>query len=113
MQDHDGSSTCNDGGDVQNPCPTSEILGMIREGTAGTASGDGLANCLNEGDTGTDQSFYRAARIYNSGSIDPSTRLECGIATHCYASDIANRLTGWVNAPHGCNCDTDYASCGC
>jgi hypothetical protein len=39
--------------------------------------------------------------------------LECGIATHCYSSDIANRLTGWVNADHGCACDDDFASCGC
>jgi hypothetical protein len=33
MQDHDGSSTCNSGGTVQNPCPESEIEGMISEGS--------------------------------------------------------------------------------
>jgi len=68
---------------------------------------------LNQAGTSSDQDFYRAARIYNSGSIHYTTRLECGIATHCYASDIANRLTGWVYAGHGCACDTNPSSCGC
>ncbi|KAH8904705.1 hypothetical protein BR93DRAFT_960804 [Coniochaeta sp. PMI_546] len=113
MQDHNGAGTCNENGNVQNPCPTGVITQMIREGTAGTSSGDGLANCINQAGTSADQAFYKAARIYNSGSIDSSTRLECGIATHCYASDIANRLTGWVYAAHGCNCDANFASCGC
>lgn len=51
------------------------------------------------------RAFYIAARLYNSGSVDPSNKLEKGIATHCYSSDIANRLTGWVQAAHGCNLD--------
>lgn len=113
MQDHDGAGTCNENGNVQTPCPTGVITQMIREGTAGTNSGDGLANCINQAGTSADQAFYKAARLYNSGSIDGSTRLECGIATHCYASDIANRLTGWVYAAHGCQCDDNFASCGC
>ncbi|KAB5518149.1 hypothetical protein GE09DRAFT_1066138 [Coniochaeta sp. 2T2.1] len=113
MQDHNGAATCNENGNVQTPCPTGTITQMVREGTAGTTSGDGLANCINQAGTSADQAFYRAARIYNSGSIDGSTRLECGIATHCYASDIANRLTGWVYAGHGCTCDDNPASCGC
>lgn len=46
--------------------------------------------------------YLQAARIYNSGSIAPSGNLEDGIATHCYSSDIANRLTGWVNAATKC-----------
>jgi len=45
MQDHNGAGTCNDNGWVQNPCPTGVITQMIREGTAGTNDGDGLANC--------------------------------------------------------------------
>ena len=112
MQDHNGWATCNEGG-VQTPCPDNTITNMIREGTAGTSSGDGLANCINQSGTSSDQDFYRAARIYNSGSIHSSTRLECGIATHCYASDIANRLTGWVWATPNCPCDANYASCHC
>jgi hypothetical protein len=37
--------------------------------------------------------FYKAAIIYNTGAIAQSGNLEDGGATHCYASDIANRLT--------------------
>lgn len=108
MQDHNGAATCNENGNVQNPCPDATITQMVRDGTAGTSSGDGLANCVNQGgnwdqNNGDVAAFYKAARIYNSGSIASSGNLEDGIATHCYASDIANRLTGWVNAPHGCN----------
>lgn len=69
---------------------------------AGTASGDGLANCINQANASGAQAYYKAARIYNSGSIAPSGNLQDGIATNCYAADIANRLTGWVHAPLGC-----------
>lgn len=103
MQDHNGEATCNDNGKVQNPCPRNTILEMVREGTAGTNSGDGLAQTLNQAGAKDVTAYYKAARIYNSGSIDRSGDLEKGIATHCYASDMANRLTGWVSAPHGCN----------
>jgi hypothetical protein len=51
------------------------------------------------------QAYYRAARFYNSGEIDPSGDLGKGSATHCYASDIANRLTGWTDAPSACTLD--------
>ena len=46
--------------------------------------------------------YYRAARVYNSGSVDPSGDLGQGVATHCYASDVANRLRGWSLGGHGC-----------
>jgi hypothetical protein len=112
MQDHNGGYTCNDNGVVQTPCPWDSIHGMISEGARGTDNGDGLADCINQSGKWTDADFYRAARIYNSGSIAADARLEHGIATHCYASDIANRLTGWVYAQHGCTCDDNPASCG-
>ncbi len=104
MQCHNGDGTCHSDytGQVQNPCPAGIITQMIREGTAGTKSGDGLAQCINLSNSGSVTGFYEAARIYNSGSIDPSGDLCRGIATKCYASDIANRLTGWVFAPHTC-----------
>jgi len=104
MQDHNGFYTCNDAGTVLNPCPDDYITGMIREGAAGTNDGDGLAQVINEAGDQNVRAFYRAARLYNSGSIEGDC-LECGIAIHCYASDIANRLTGWVQAPHGCTLD--------
>jgi hypothetical protein len=127
MQDHDGAATCNS--DVaQSPCPQETITQMIQEGSkqdlsgflsksyrtspanarllaAGTSSGDGLANCLNEATGTAAQAYYQAARIYNSGSIAASGLLQDGIATHCYSSDIANRLTGWLLAPHACTLD--------
>ena len=103
FQDHDGSHSCNDGG-IQDPCPQSEIAGMVQDGMAGTAAGDGLQQVVAQGGgTGSSQGYYKGARIYNSGSIVSSGDLGRGIATHCYASDIANRLTGWVTASHGCN----------
>ena len=99
MQDHDGSGTCNEGS-VQNPCPASEIYQMIQDGVMGTAAGDGsvqtLSQAVTKGGSGA-QAFYMAARIYNSGSVVQGD-LGAGVATHCYASDIANRLTGWVKA---------------
>jgi hypothetical protein len=108
MQSHDGSGSCNNGG-VQNPCPSSEIVQMIKDGTSGTSSGDGLQQIL-AGIGGTDVSmYYQAARIYNSGSIATAggeKNLGAGIATHCYASDVANRLIGWTTAPSTCNQNT-------
>ncbi|KAL9107108.1 MAG: hypothetical protein Q9227_007974 [Pyrenula ochraceoflavens] len=105
MQDHDGTHSCNDAGNVQNPCPAAEINGMIQDGVGGTDAGDGLAATINQaegsGKSGA-QGFYTAARIYNSGSVDPSGDLGAGGATHCYSSDIANRLTGWVLAATQC-----------
>lgn len=112
MQCHDGQATCNSDvtGVVQTPCPAATIAQMISEGVAGTAIGDGLAQLLNSA-TGPAyglqgaMAFYGAARLYNSGSIDASGCFEKGIATHCYASDIANKLTGWVSAAHSCTFD--------
>ena len=106
MQSHNGAGTCNDAGVIQSPCPSSEIKQMALEGAAGTTTGDGLVQCLQKsGAAGDVSAVYRAARMYNSGSIDPSGYLGAGIATHCYSSDIANRLTGWVLAPYGCTLD--------
>ncbi|OCK78407.1 carbohydrate-binding module family 50 protein [Lepidopterella palustris CBS 459.81] len=102
MQDHNGAATCNENG-VQNPCPADTITQMIRDGTEGTSSGDGLKQCLAESKATDVSMYYKAARIFNSGSIDSSGNLGAGVATHCYASDVANRLTGWVYATHTCS----------
>ncbi|KAK5116074.1 hypothetical protein LTR85_009356 [Meristemomyces frigidus] len=79
MQSHNGTGTCNTNnaalslsGTVQTPCPASEIHQQIQDGTAGTSSGDGLEQCLQkQGQTDVSQ-YYRAARMYNGGSIDPT-----------------------------------------
>ncbi|KAK5117853.1 hypothetical protein LTR85_008627 [Meristemomyces frigidus] len=74
------------------------ILAMVQDGTQGTSAGDGLVQNLdNYGNA------YSAARGYNSGYIPKSGNLsEAAGATACYVSDIANRLTGWVNATSTC-----------
>lgn len=105
MQSHDGTGTCNSGTSVQDPCPQSEITQMITDGAMGTSSGDGLKQCLATAATTDVSQYYKAARIYNSGSIAASGLLEAGVATHCYSSDIANRLTGWVTATSTCTFD--------
>lgn len=105
MQSHDGTGTCNDV-TIQNPCPASEIVQMIQDGAGGTSSGDGLKQCIAETGASDVSMYYKAARIYNSGSIAPGGNLGAGIATHCYASDIANRLAGWSSGSSGCDPNT-------
>jgi len=103
MQSHDGSGSCNRDGMIQNPCPESEIFQMIRDGVEGTPDGPGLkALIAQEGGSTDAASFYKAARAYNSGTVASSGNLGQGIATHCYASDIANRLLGWSDGPSLC-----------
>lgn len=102
MQSHNGSGTCFG----KNPCPASQITQMIRDGTAGTSSGDGLKQTLasakaKTGDGGS-RMYYTAARIYNSGSANFDNLDDGRRATPCYASDVANRFTGWTLAPSQC-----------
>ncbi|KAK7751731.1 hypothetical protein SLS62_006392 [Diatrype stigma] len=103
MQSHNGSGTC----DGVNPCPADQILQMITDGTAGTASGDGLQQTLaaTTASIGTSdaQAVYAAARMYNSGSVNYSNLNDGITSTACYAVDVANRLTGWALATTGCN----------
>ena len=105
MQAHDGPSSCNMNGKIQTPCPPAEIFGMVFDGVGGTSTGDGLAGILNSLAEDKDaQAYYRAARQYNTGSIAADGNLdEGGHSTNCYASDIANRLTGWAWAPKTCH----------
>jgi len=112
MQSFEGTGTCNSGaGQILDPCPVDMIYQMIEDGAMGTAAGvaagnggDGLVQALNRAPGTGAQAFYQAARLYNSGSIPSSGDLDSG-ATKCYASDIANRLTGWVQAEKKCFLD--------
>ncbi|KID82248.1 hypothetical protein MGU_10412 [Metarhizium guizhouense ARSEF 977] len=102
MQSHNGNGTCAD----TNPCPASQITHMISDGVAGTSSGDGLQQLLDQargvtGQNGT-RPFYAAARLYNSGLIDYNNLDKAMGSTACYVSDIANRLTGWTLADSSC-----------
>ncbi|KAI9720843.1 MAG: hypothetical protein M1812_002682 [Candelaria pacifica] len=91
MQSHNGA-------DYNPNNSKASIVQMIRDGTQGTNSGDGLVQGINQSGN-----VYAAARIYNSGSIAKDGNLSNGNgATACYVSDIANRLTGWVNAKTNC-----------
>ncbi|PNP51908.1 hypothetical protein THARTR1_07499 [Trichoderma harzianum] len=97
MQDANGTHTCwigpNNG---INPCPNNQIVGMIQDGTTGTASGSGLQQLLSSLRTTGAQQVYQAARLYNSGSIPSNGDLSGPGATPSYSSDIANRLLGCV-----------------
>jgi hypothetical protein len=71
---------------------------MILDGTNGTATGDGLVQCMQSQGHADVSGWYRTARMYNSGSIAANGSLECGeTSTNSYASDVANRLLGWTN----------------
>ncbi|EME86323.1 uncharacterized protein MYCFIDRAFT_101380, partial [Pseudocercospora fijiensis CIRAD86] len=99
MQSYQGIGTCNPGTAVApqpvNPCPASDITQMIQDGTDGTGEGStSLTAALAKAGTGDVSRYYKAARIYNSGSLDSSGLLQAGVATHCYSSDVANRLLG-------------------
>jgi hypothetical protein len=102
FQSNQGTGSCNDGGNLQIPCPESEIHQMVEDGVAGTSTGPGLQQLVDQAAGETAQKYYRAARMYNSGSLDASGSLGRGGATACYCSDIANRLLGWSQGPSQC-----------
>jgi len=104
FQDFNGAASCNDGA-VINPCPDATIAQMIAEG-AGIGMQVGLSIGIAQTGASDVSKYYKAARIYNSGSIVGTGNLGQGIATHCYASDIANRLLGWVEGGSTCNENT-------
>lgn len=105
LQSYMGSAKCNSGSatspsDVLSPCPAATIHNMIDQGTMGTVPGGmSLTYALKKAAASDVSRYYKAARIYNSGSIASSGLLQDGVATHCYASDIANRLLGWSLGP--------------
>jgi hypothetical protein len=101
FQSFNGAASCNNGGVMTNPCPTDTITNMVKEG-AGLGLQFGLTQAMSQSKASDDSKYYKAARIYNSGSVDASGNLGAGIATHCYASDIANRLMGWASESTSC-----------
>lgn len=103
FQSHEGTGSCNPkGGSPQSPCPDDQIKQMIEDGVAGTSSGDGLKQVLASCSSQGAQAYYEAARKYNSGSIASDGNLGQGVATHCYSSDVANRLIGWTLGDKTC-----------
>lgn len=109
MQSYEGTGTCNPGTAASPqgvmPCPASEIEQMIHDGVVGTVvGGTSISSALTQAACDDVSKYYKAARIYNSGSVT-GDNLSLGVATHCYASDIANRLTGWTTAASDCTLD--------
>jgi hypothetical protein len=103
MQSFQGTSSCNPSGQGVVPCPYDQIKGMIADG-AGLNGEVGLKWGIQQAGSQDVDKYYKASRIYNSGSIAPDGNLNGGIATHCYATDVANRLIGWTDAEtHGCD----------
>lgn len=99
MQDHNGAGTCFN---VPAPCPESQIKLMIKDGTSGTAAGDGLKQAIAKSSAKDAQAVYIAARIYNSGSY-PGGPLENTLSVQgCYSSDIANVMIGFAGAESPC-----------
>lgn len=110
MQSHSGTSFIGNGASPEQQVSlTSQILGtlsnlnhfqfasieqMLRDGTQGTPSGDGLVQCAGR----FGGHLYEAARCYNSGEngVDIYNLNNGGVATASYVNDIANRLLGWV-----------------
>ncbi|KAG8624135.1 hypothetical protein KVT40_009111 [Elsinoe batatas] len=84
MQSHNGV-----GFDGKNPWGS--ILQMIRDGTTGTKSGDGLKQLRAKYGN-----WYEAFRGYNSGSVDRGDLNNAMGATQWYVRDMANRLMGHV-----------------
>lgn len=98
MQDPNGDGTFSGNGPVHMPCPRKVIARMVRDALLVPRQRMKLAQCIDKSDADDTAAFHRAARIYNSGSINASGGLAQGMATHCYPFDVANRLTGWVHA---------------
>lgn len=91
------------------PCPEATIKQMFKDGLEGTKFGDGLKQTIAQGakQLGAKgaQAVYAGARGYNSGSIKTGDLNFKFKATACYATDIANRLTGWIASPSKCKLD--------
>jgi len=82
MQSHDGV-------EYSDSDPQGSIIQMIRDGTVGTASGDGLKQLVAQYGN-----VYEALRAYNSGSVNQANLSDGLGATASYVSDCANRLLG-------------------
>ncbi|KAF2877377.1 hypothetical protein BDV95DRAFT_144631 [Massariosphaeria phaeospora] len=96
MQSFQGTGSCNMDKNALIPCPKETINLMIQEGV-GIKTAFGLKQTLESAGTTGASKYYIAARKYNSGSLDASGNLGLGGATACYASDVANRLLGWID----------------
>jgi hypothetical protein len=109
MQTAGGAGKCNTGlnhpENVLNPCPSNMINAMIRDGVYGSASQpeNGFLPLMKSKGGVNIKNYYIAAKMYNSGVNSDLVSLSVSASgTACYASDIANRLTGWTGGGSTC-----------
>ncbi|KAF2220952.1 hypothetical protein BDZ85DRAFT_222027 [Elsinoe ampelina] len=111
MQTHNGAGTCNDKSQslylLSPQCTASRIEQMVIDGVQGTTDGDGLVQTVAKSGYASGQvaRWYAGARIYNGGEAGGNWNrqdLSVTAGTRCYASDVANRLTGWAQGTSGC-----------
>lgn len=88
MQAHDGATLQMEPW----PAPVTSIGQMIRDGTEGTSTGDGLKQLIAK----RLGNVYEAMRVYNSGNVNVANLSDGLGATDRYVSDVANRLQGHV-----------------
>lgn len=78
---------------------------MITDGV-GLSNPGGLMQTVAKSQASDVSKYYKGAVYYNSGIMPPSGNLGLGRSNACYASDIANRLVGWVDDKSPCDEDT-------
>jgi hypothetical protein len=86
------------------PCPAAQIERMVLDGTDSNPAGVNLKDLIVTANASDVSRYYKAVRMYNSGPLsihedgDLSGR---PAANACYASDLANRLLGYLGESCG------------
>lgn len=78
---------------------------MITDGV-GITTNAGLKQTVARSKATDVSKYYKGAVLYNSGVMPASGNLGQGRSNPCYASNIANRLMGWVGDSSPCNKNT-------
>lgn len=99
MQVHGGSDCL---GTVEGGCTAAQVATMINDAIHGTSQTQGLLSCFNQ----EGQSYAKALRCYNSGSVTDPGDLTIGLGTRSYVSDVGNILRGalpsWAATSSNC-----------
>lgn len=78
---------------------------MITDGV-GITTNAGLKQTVAKSQASDVSKYYKGAVYYNSGVMPASGNLGEGRSNPCYASDMANRLMGWVADSSPCDRQT-------
>lgn len=96
-------------------CQRSTIREMLENGGSGVPESD-LRSLVAAIEKNTDHNpqhslnYYRAAYVYSTAVANIPARFEDAIPRHCYVSDVANRLVGWVGHNSTGYCDDSGSS---